>query len=479
MSSSEAAELEDYALAIEALNKRWKPHAKQVPVGQAIFLYGVKRLMLAMGRRLGKSTVIANIVTRIALAKPYSQCIILLPTIKSARKIYWLSGILKQMVPPEYVAKYNETEMIVHLTNNSYIQCTGADDPDSTRGTGIAVYAVDEAKDHKPNILNVITPGLIDNNGVLIVGGTPPGEGGDDHHFWKWVETAKTDPDWRYFHATSYDNPHLNKDLIDKERRQHEERGEIDVFTREYLALPAKSIKKSVYGMFDKATHVIPYEVVRAKVLSRIHHWTLVVALDPGSASVFAALIGAVNNHTGEVALLDEVYATKVVETSIGMVWPKIKAKMDEITDDPDLWFVVYDEAAKWAQVELQDVFDVNAFPTQKALNRKSFGVSLYKDLYLRKKIYVSDRCVNFVSETENYQTNDKGEYIKERDHLLDCSRYLVHAAHFSVRESMPPADPTPIPVDEQRRAYTIEEDMANLYGDNEGTYLLDQELDY
>lgn len=468
---TEVASLEAHAKAIEAVGKLWSPHAKQVPVGKAVFRDGCKRIFLCMGRRFGKSTVIANIVVRVALSRAYSPCVILLPTIKAAKKVYWISGILKRMVPPEYVESINNTELRIYLKNGSYIECTGADDPDSLRGTGITIYAVDEAKDHKSDVLSTITPGLIDNNGILLVGGTPPGTGGD-HHFWEWAETAQTDPKWRYFHATTYDNPYLSKELIDDEKRQHEERGEADVFTREYMAAKAKSVKHSVYGMFDRAKHVRPYEVLRAHVLSRLSHWTLMCAMDPGSASVFAVLIGAVNNHTGEVVLLDEVYKTKVVETSIGNVWPEVKAKLDAICNpdpnDEQQWCVVYDEAAKWAQVELQDVFDVNAFPTQKATNRKSFGVSLYKDLYLSDpcKIAVSDRCVEMVKEVEGYQVDDRGNYIKERDHLLDCSRYLVHGAHYTARSSTPPADPQEIPMDERRRAYTPAEDFANLPGD-------------
>jgi hypothetical protein len=466
--------LADYALALEAVKKLWKPHPKQVPVGQAVFRDGCKRVMLCMGRRFGKSNLIANIVTRVALAKPFSACVILCPTIKAAKKIYWLSGIIKNMVPKEYVESINNTELRIVLTNGSYIEITGADDPDSLRGTGISIYAVDEYKDHKPNVLTTITPALIDNNGILLVGGTPPGTGGQ-HHFWDLVEESKTDPDWKHFHATSYDNPYLDPAAIDKERRQHEARGEVDVFTREYMAMPALSVKHSVYGMFDRKAHVHRYESLRAKVLGRLGQWTLMVAMDPGSASVFAALIGAVNNHTGEVVFIDELYSDKVVENSIGTVWPKVKAKMDEFclveSDDSSQFTVVYDEAATWVRVELDDVFDVAAIPTQKSLNRKSFGVSLIKDLLLNKKIYISERCVKFMEEMEGYQTDDKGNFIKARDHALDCARYLIHGAHFTARESAPPTDEPPIPYDERRRAFTPEEDFEAMTSDHAPIY--------
>src|SRR5687767_7317286 len=119
------SELEPFAKAIEAVNKLWTPHAKQVPVGRAVFRDGVKRVMLVMGRRLGKSTLIANIVIRVALSKPYSACVILCPTIKASRKIYWHSGILKRMLPMEFVDSINNTEGRITFKNGSYIEVTG------------------------------------------------------------------------------------------------------------------------------------------------------------------------------------------------------------------------------------------------------------------------------------------------------------------------------------------------------------------
>jgi hypothetical protein len=468
--SSSVDSLQYYAKAIAALNKLWTPHANQIAVGRAIFLEGIKRINLVMGRRFGKSSLIANIVIRVALSKPYSACVILCPTIKASRKIYWHSGLLKRMLPMEFVEGINNTEGRITFTNGSYIEVTGADDPDSLRGTGIAIYAVDEYKDHKPNVLNVISPALIDGNGILVVGGTPPPVGGD-HHFWQLADQSQADPKWRYFQASSYDNPHLDKTLIDEEKRAHEARGEHDVFEREYMARKALGAKTAVYGMFSEERHVKPYEVLRARVLSKLRHWTLVCAMDPGSATVFAVLLVAVNNHTGEVCFLDELYADKVVETSIGAVWPKALEKMKAIYDsDPNddiQWTYIYDEAAKWMQVELQDQFQVNAFPTQKALNRKAYGVGLIKDLYLYDKLAVSDRCVKFVKETQGYETDENGNYIKKNDHLLDCARYGIHGAHYTMQKSDPTPEPEePDPVMSKQR-WTPEQDARAHFGDS------------
>lgn len=481
MESQDLDQLAEYARAVEAISKRWKPHAKQVPVGQAVFRDGIKRLMLCMGRRFGKSTVIANIVSRVALARPYSACVILCPTINSAKRIYWISGIIKNMVPAEYVESYNNTELRIYLKNGSYIECTGAEDPDRLRGTGISIYAVDEYTEHKADVLHVITPALMDKKGILIVGGTPPKVGGK-HHFWDLVDESRVSNEWRYFHATTYDNPYLDKEDVDKERKGYELRGELDIFTREYMAERAHSVKHSVYGMFDRNKHVFPYAQLVQKVRSKLSHWTLMIAMDPGSASVFAVLLGAVNNHTGEVVILDELYADRVVETSIGTIWPKVQALADAVyafdPDDESSWRVVYDEAATWARVELEDVFNVTALPTQKSLNRKSFGVSLIKDLYIKNKMFVSDRCLKFIEETESYQTNDRGEYIKERDHTLDCARYLIHGAFFTTRLSEPPTDQADIPLDERRRAFRPEEDLESLSVYQDSSYSFES-LDY
>jgi hypothetical protein len=203
--------------------------------------------------------------------------------------------------------------------------------------------------------------------------------------------------------------------------------------------------------------------------------------MDPASASCFAVLFGAVHKHDGRVRFLDEMYVTDQALTSVGHIWPEMKRRMDAIlqTEEGDdlQWTIVCDEAAAGVRVELLDQFGVFAQPTQKAVHKKHYGISLIKDLYVADKLLVADRCKNFASETVGYFLNDKGEYIKKDDHLLDAARYLLHAAHYTMQPSVPHPDPEPIPLDERRRGYTPQEDMASLFGDH-GVYLLDLEDD-
>ncbi len=214
----------------------------------------------------------------------------------------------------------------------------------------------------------------------------------------------------------------------------------------------------------------------------RPERWTFVAALDPASASCFAIVFMAVNKHDGRVRILDEMYITDQAMTSVGNVWPLARKKMAEILEtepEDDLqWVLVCDEAAAGVRVEVLDQFGDYLVPTQKHLHKKSFGISLMKDLFVRDLLQLSDRCVKLRWEIVGYFLNNKGEFIKKDDHATDACRYGIHAANYTAQVSKPAPDPEPVPLDEQRRAFTPAEDFAELFGDS-GHYLFEQDDGY
>jgi hypothetical protein len=457
-------QLEGYAKSLELLNKRFSPHPGQLKPGQALFYEGKKRIFLCLGRRFGKSTLMAYFAVRWALTKPNSPCYLIGPYQKQAREIYLHAGNLINLCPRELVESINLTEGRVTFKNGSFVRVLGADDPDSLRGLRASIICADEIKDFRPEVLDVLTPCLIDEDGPLVLSGTPPEIA--EHYFWELVNTAKTDPDWAYFHGTSYQNPFLKKEVIDKERAKLEARGDADVFAREYLAEFVPGGKRAVFPMLN-AEHIVPYSQLWSRIYKNIHQWQFYVTADPGTASTFAVTLGAINPYKGDVFIMDEVYVTQQTENTIGMIWPRVMKAMKEIYDpDPDdeQWLVTVDEAASWARNEILDQFDVPSFPTRKASQRKAEGISLIKDLLLKKKMLFSDRCVETVKEMRSYMLDKRGNFVKSRDHAIDTLRYKLAAANYTVQESDPPPEKQPVPADERKRAYTPHEDvMASL----------------
>ena len=337
-------------------------------------------------------------------------------------------------------------------------------------------------KDVADNVFSIIKPTLLVRKAPLVLAGTPPDL--PEHPYWQHVKTAQDNPKtWAIFHLTSYDNPYIDKADIDAERALYEARGDIDVFKREYLAEYCPGARRMIFPMLDKNVHVKPYDELMREIQYRPDTWNYYVAMDPGTASCFAVTLGAINNYSGQVRILDESYTTDQNEISIGQVWPQVHRKMLDICPDLSAWTIVYDEAATWAAVELLDRFDVNAWPTQKAKNRKQDGLSLIKDLLLnRGDILFSDRCKDLLREMHSYHLLDTGQPVKKEDHAIDTLRYMLGIANYTVKRSAFPAlaqGPTPGQIDDPRRGFSPYEDMANMFGDLGGGYLDNDDGDY
>jgi PBSX family phage terminase large subunit len=474
-SEADLTSLIGYADMLEELHKKFSPHAKQIPIARDLFFGGVKRQMLCLGRRTGKSALICYVSVRWALTRPNSQVYIIGPLSVTQREIVFSSGLLMGMIPRKYLSDYNKTEARVTFTNGSFIKVLGADNPETLRGIRASLATVDELKDIKKEVIDIITPTLIDEDAPLILCGTPPEVA--EHPFWEFVQEAKDSPDWAYYHGTSYDNPHLKKEVLDKERAAYTKRGDEDVFAREFLAQYVPGGKRAVFPMLTPA-HVLPWTALWNRIQRTAHQWTYYVTLDPGTASCFAATIHAINPYRGLLYVMDEVYEQQQNETSIGKIWPRIATKMRELyvpEFDEAPWTVTVDEAATWARNELLDQFDVASMPTTKAAHRKSDGISVIKDLLrTNSKMLLSDRCVNTYKEMAAYMLDRQGHYVKKNDHAIDTLRYTLAAANYSFQESDAPNPREPVPEDERKRAYTVEEDLREAFGPIEEPYLLD-----
>lgn len=471
--SSQAA-LAQYVHAIKLLNERFTPHPGQIAPGQALFSEDKKRIFLQAGRRFGKTKLMCNFAVRWAATRPNSNIYIIGPQLAQIRELVWHSRELIKMCPPELLdGPPHNTDGRISFKNGSFIKVAGADNSEALRGPRYSLALVDEIKDIDPKVIDdIIIPGLSDEDAPLVIAGTPPEVA--EHYYWTLVRDAKSSPEWAHFHLPTTKNPHIKQEIIEREKRRLEARGDADVFVREYLAEFVPGLRRAVFPMLSENDHVRPYPALFAQIHSKLAHWEFYCSMDPGTASVFATLLVAINQYTGHVYVMDEVYANQQHETSIGTHWPKVWERIKQLNepDSVDDWHFVVDEAATWARNELMDRYKIFARPTTKAQNKKMEGLSLLKDLLLARKLSISDRCINLLREMKGYMLAENGQPYKRNDHAIDALRYAMGNSYYSVHETDPPV-PLIIPPDEQRRAYTLQEDMNELFGDTERDYLL------
>lgn len=469
----------NYAAVLKALHTSWTPHAGQIPIGRALFSESKKRVFLQCGRRFGKSEMAAYCALRFALTEPNAAVYIIGPLQRQSREILWSSGRLQRMAPESMVKSTNNTEMRITFTNGSFVKVDGSDDIESLRGLRMSFLVLDEYKDVSPYLLDTVLPALTDFDAPLLVMGTPPDI---ENHYVSLAKEAQTDPLWSYFKMPSSTNPHLKPEVLERAKARLFARGDADVWQREYEAEFIPGGKRAIFPMISEAKHVRPYEILRAEVLKHIEQWNFYVSMDPGTASVFATVILAINQYDGRVRVLDEHYAISQAETSVGKVFPQVAAKVAEIYpfdhDDAQLYWLA-DDAAVWARVEIQDKYGVSVWPANKAKSNRLDGISLVKDLLLSQSLVMSDRCQNLLMEARGYMLNDQGQPVKRSDHALDGLFYGLRFANYTAQTVAAPPPPTPLTLgqrDDPPRAFTPRQDMAAHFGPGIEPYLLEME---
>jgi hypothetical protein len=262
-------------------------------------------------------------------------------------------------------------------------------------------------------------------------------------------------------------NPHISHDFLKRKEDEYEARGEYEVFQIEYLAMRIKLGTKFIFPMLKKSV-VHKYDTVVQFLKDNRRDYDFFVSFDPGSAKCFAVLFGAIHRYEKNVILIDEIYANKFGENSVGKIMPQVIKKIEEINPNLGDWLSVYDNAASWFANEVQndwEEYKLPLFPCTKDINNKENKLSLIKDILIKDLMIMTDRCIKTYWEMENYKTDDNGKIVKENDHLMDALRYLLNLANYYTTEGARPADLT------KKRSGTpyqdyIEDKKGEIYGD-------------
>ena len=130
--------------------------------------------------------------------------------------------------PQHLIKTINKTDLSVELTNGSRIVFSGTEALDRLRGITADLLILDEYAFMSDEVLTVLEPIISARNGRIVVASTPKGY----NHFFTLFEKEKQDKDYKSFRFTSYDNPHISKEEIDKAKQELDE----NQFAQEYMA---------------------------------------------------------------------------------------------------------------------------------------------------------------------------------------------------------------------------------------------------
>jgi len=154
----------------------------------------------------------------------------------------------------------------IPLINGCTIEFYSYDRPSSLQGAGVDFMAIDEAAYMDSEVWdNDLRPMLLDANGGAIFISKPLGE----NWFFELFNRSDTDPAYYSVHGTSYENPWIDNEEIDRVKRTTPE----GVFRQQYLADPQAGGTLLTLDMLESSDW---------SVLDVDHQWRWHIAVDIG-----------------------------------------------------------------------------------------------------------------------------------------------------------------------------------------------------
>jgi PBSX family phage terminase large subunit len=359
---------------------------------------------LCCGRRWGKTTLAVEEIKGAALYKE-SRVAYIAPTYQQARDIAW-QMLVKELKPITKKANESrlELEVLTKDGGTSIIQLRGWEAVETLRGQAFHFIVIDEVammRNFWINWQEVIRPTLTDTQGQVMFISTPKGF----NHFYDLFNEEAKDTDYKSFHFTSYDNPHLPKEELDKAKEELTE----DRFAQEYMADWRKT-SGLVYKEFRRESHVYEsHEINKVKTIAGV---------DFGYTNPACALKIIVDSDN-RYFVSDEWYKTKQTTEQLIQIVKSF---------DPQ---EVYPDPAEPDRIEEMNRQGLNCREVSKEI---AAGVDKVRELFKQNRIHIHRDCRNLIWELETYhypdkkpEQNEKEVPVKENDHAVDALRYALY----------------------------------------------------
>lgn len=364
--------------------------------------------VLNAGRRFGKTILSCWEIFGKAVSKDNQNIGYIAPTYQQARDIAWSE--LKKICLPVAV-NVNESRLEITVTTQqggeSTIKLRGWESVETLRGQKFDFLVLDEVammRHFWVNWQEVLRPTLTDTRGDALFISTPKGF----NHFYDLYNFALEDDDYKSFHFTSYDNPNIPSDEIDKAKEELPE----DRFAQEYLADFRKQ-EGLVYRDFQRKRHVF-------ENLDNIQEVEYMAGIDFGFNNP-TCVLPIKRDREGTYWVISEWYKTQ--QTSIQVAEYVAACNFNVVYPDPE------------NPGAIQELLNnkVNVREVIKGKGSVEAGINKVSELLKQGKLRIHKSCVNLIGELETYRYPDKkpnrNEYenpVKENDHGMDALRYAL-----------------------------------------------------
>lgn len=364
------------------------------------------------GRRFGKSTLVAYEMVGVGASQVDARVPYYAPTRDDARDIMWK---MLQEAAGDLVVDKNEGRLELTIRNKfggtSLLPLYGWEAVQERRkGVGVKNNHIflDEVAKYRnfwEGWQEVLRPTLTDLRGGATFISTPIGF----NHFYDLFNLESKDEDYKSFHFTTYDNPHIPPEEIEKAKKELTE----DRFAQEYLADFRKS-EGLVYKEFNRFRHVFKNNVREGTIVK-----------------VFGGVDFGYTNPCGVVTIKKDKWAVYWVTDE----WYKTGQTDAQIADYVHAlkWEECYPDPESPAAIQELKSRGVNVREVVKNKDSIKNGISTIRELFNTNRLRVHESCANLIWELETYSypesrpdRNEEENPVKENDHALDALRYAL-----------------------------------------------------
>ena len=377
-------------------------HPKQNEVGADPHRFRV----LNCGRRFGKTTLSIEEIKGVAIAKS-TKCAYIATTYAQARDIAW------EMMKREFgkaIIQANESRLELRIRTQtkeeSIVFLRGWESVETLRGMQFDFIVLDEIASMRnfwTGWQEVLRPTLTDTKGEALFISTPNGY----NHFYDLCNLELTDTDYKTFHFTTYDNPHIPVEEIEKAKHELSQ----EQFLQEYMASFQKT-SGLVYKEFNREKHL--YDTLPPGTFGKI------AGIDFGYTHPAVVLDIRTN---GELYFIEDEWV-KTGRTEIQVAEYVAANNFSAVYPDPESPSAIEELRRK----------NINVREVIKGKDSVKSGIQKVRELLINGRLKVNRKCVSMIAGFEMYsydEDNLKENPIKENDDCADAIRYVLMMADF------------------------------------------------
>lgn len=362
--------------------------------------------VVACGRKFGKTTLDAEELIGNTIRADGQRVLYLAPTLGDARRLMW-DRLRKKL--GKAIEKENDTRLELKVRTPygglSDLFLGSWELVNNYRGDEFNFINGDEIQDYRNFWVGwheAMRPTLTPRQGTALFTGTSKGF----NHFYDLYNLEYTDTDYKSFKFTTYDNPHMPVEEIEKAKKELTE----DRFAQEYLAEFRKA-EGLVFKEFNRQNHLYSEPVY--------DYSESLAGVDFGYTNPTA--IPQVKVKNGVYYVTSELYRTQMTD--------------EEVADfvSAQRFNKVYPDPESPAAIEVMRRKGVNVREVKKGKDSIEHGINTIRELFKQNRLFIHSSCINLISELESYSYADKSPYrnsnenpIDEFNHAIDALRYVV-----------------------------------------------------